>query len=1036
MKRFLNICYLSVFVIVSAFSQAEICEGGQTGAYIHLTDASGFNDRCRYETDLEAAVQDILLLTPSDQQNNFKVFDYGFYLLNNTYLDGVNRARSIAIEEATSNSTYYIIFSKQSDVSGIYSRIYVDFNLDLFPCIGNQEDLLAEVNAHASWEYDGQAINYARIEIEILQLIFNKIACCNIEGAKGKTFKSLEMDSECIETSDRLKYLELLSSMQCDFLNNSPNGTLVNACRTKLDNYLPPTNNIFPTQGATVLDIDDKSYYFYIYNVPGVNELYTNDGLPLPTNITFAKPDTPPNGNNPPRPGAKFQGWLYDYGMVKIVSNYRELPNYLAITKAEIDAFLAGIKTKILLNQNLEESDKDGLLSRINCGTNFLDDDLRYYIISQFVLGNNNQAWKEAARLFQEVKSFFSGEADLLNADEEVLVLQLLDDFESSKFFFEELNKNPLVGYQMFSGVEILNKDFIFFRFKELYDQTTWNEFDNINITEIPNFVYLNDDYNKTIFIDKFDFTRTGNEIIVNRTEALTGFELGGMILSFEIGRLHFLAPIQVGPVETLFDIPVPDPESNPGADTQANATYLPAILVYEIDRINANKTTLTTSLITAEVILTFSGIGNLTKLRALGQLPFVTRLAARTYIVGEFIIPPTNIALRYSKNCTNSDFCKELRKHLQYVEIAFAAKQVTALMRSNIRNSAKAAQSKKPNSPTDPDEIGAIKYVDEVADGIDAILNSLKGKIPVGSPLRAYVDKLSKTAQAAEIRSLNKLDEDALVELNKVNEFLFKRFSEVITKSGKNDELIAIFNSDPSTVRAWEILFKEGEDVLTGLGSNPDNLEKLANFIKVESADIKKLKSSFQKANYPDTWLNLKLTRSELDNLSVSIINDPPANIDPWTPDHKAQRWNNHKEAKGDNDFNSWSNRYDGNIGKAKRGDVKVREYAVQSNIPVPPAEIERPWPGDLTINIRGQNLTGKRRHDLYDELNNKVYEVKEYKNQNVSKSFDIEREALMDIKIKIDNPDLEIIWVFLDRGPSGPLRKLLKEGGITIYP
>jgi len=98
--------------------------------------------------------------------------------------------------------------------------------------------------------------------------------------------------------------------------------------------------------------------------------------------------------------------------------------------------------------------------------------------------------------------------------------------------------------------------------------------------------------------------------------------------------------------------------------------------------------------------------------------------LAARTYIVGEFIIPPTNIALRYSKNCTNSDFCKELRKHLQYVEIAFAAKQVSALMRSNIRNSAKAAQSKKPNNPTDPDEIGAIKYVDEVADGIDAVVS------------------------------------------------------------------------------------------------------------------------------------------------------------------------------------------------------------------------------------------------------------------------------------------------------------------------
>ena len=79
---------------------------------------------------------------------------------------------------------------------------------------------------------------------------------------------------------------------------------------------------------------------------------------------------------------------------------------------------------------------------------------------------------------------------------------------------------------------------------------------------------------------------------------------------------------------------------------------------------------------------------------------------------------------------------------------------------------------------------------------------------------------------------------------------------------------------------------------------------------------------------------------------------------------------------------------------------------------------------------------MTGKRRHDIFDEIENKAIEIKDYKSQNVSKSFDIEREALMDIKLKQNNPDLIVEWVFLGNGPSGPLRTLLEGGGIIIKP
>jgi len=84
--------------------------------------------------------------------------------------------------------------------------------------------------------------------------------------------------------------------------------------------------------------------------------------------------------------------------------------------------------------------------------------------------------------------------------------------------------------------------------------------------------------------------------------------------------------------------------------------------------------------------------------------------------------------------------------------------------------------------------------------------------------------------------------------------------------------------------------------------------------------------------------------------------------------------------------------------------------------------------------ITLRGKPITGVRRHDIID--GNKAIEVKDYRSQNVSKSIDIEREALMDIALlkKEGNNIHEVEWVFLGKGPSLPLRTLLESNGITV--
>lgn len=843
MKRILFIYCLSIAVLIVAFCQTvqgQTCPGGQTGSYIHLTDATGF-DRCDYEEDLEIAASDLSLLIPADQAGNFKVFDYGFYLLNNTYLDGVNIARSEALQQAESTSTNFILFSKQSDASGIYSRIWVDFNLDIFPCL-DQDKIHQEVNSYTSWEYDGDAKNYAKIEVEILQLLANRILCCIPENnANDKTFKSLKSDEICIDvelqTDRRLKYLELISSLRCDILNNASDGPLVSTCRNRLD---PLTEFSFQTSvGFPEIKIDGSFYNFIIVNDPAVNTLSFNPIDVTPVEYIAI--------NNAPR-----NGYIYNYGMVKIMTNYPGLQEYLKISQSDLDQTIVDIQNKVRDKKPLNDSDKELILSSINCGANFLCDEIRYILISEFVLGNNKEEWwKEAGKAAREWLSLQEQTSDLLTASEEALVLQMFDDFENPNYFFKQINENPIVAYQMFAGVEVLNKDFLFQIFIKNYSNTDWGSID-IVLEEVNSFLYLNTDYNNTIFIDKYNFFPNGNLIRVAEIES--GFipaPDGAYTFpdSEIIDEVHFLAPIEVGQIETLFQIP--EFENQSGA-----TTYLPALVVYEIDRINGNQNLIAASWITAEVVLTFSGIGNLTKLAQLRRLPWLRRIASGAFLLGDAVIPPTNIVLRYSESCTNDDFCKSLREHLVYVEIAIGAKQLTQAMINNVRNSAQAARAKAATNPTNPDEIAAIKYVDAVSEGIGFIKQRLLNKTPEGSKLREYVNDLSETVQATEIRRLEKLLAEALEELSEFGDFPYRLFADDLKNANNYLDLIDLINGRRGSVKSWKVLDDMVDDIGTAWKTDVPTLTKLSDDL-VKFPDLE----DFLKTNpdHFDAWNSIK---------------------------------------------------------------------------------------------------------------------------------------------------------------------------------
>ena len=112
--------WLVMFVFI-----AQLCFGQN---YVRLDDASGFNTD-PYQTELIEAADSLLAVFPSEFQSQFKVFDFGFYLHNEDFEEGLAGVFEKVIQDAEQLSSYYLLFGKQTDANGIYTKFWVDLKL-------------------------------------------------------------------------------------------------------------------------------------------------------------------------------------------------------------------------------------------------------------------------------------------------------------------------------------------------------------------------------------------------------------------------------------------------------------------------------------------------------------------------------------------------------------------------------------------------------------------------------------------------------------------------------------------------------------------------------------------------------------------------------------------------------------------------------------------------------------------------------------------------------------------------------------------
>ena len=257
------------------------------------------------------------------------------------------------------------------------------------------------------------------------------------------------------------------------------------------------------------------------------------------------------------------------------------------------------------------------------------------------------------------------------------------------------------------------------------------------------------------------------------------------------------------------------------------------------------------------------------------------------------------------------------------------------------------------------------------------------------------------------------------------------------------NPGLLAKMAKNADLIKAWDVL-----SASPIFRQNEVYLKQLADL----GFDWAKLKSSFATAlskgdEHVRKWLELKIPQADLEKAFKNGLNDTPGEYTPYSPEHKAQRWEQykarHKEQGTTPDpYETWSNGFDGGIDRTVNASKTVDDYYNANGWMKPPVYKEYPFKAEEVGTVtrttsKGNPVTGGRRHDIYDANAKKATEIKDYSDK-VYKTEDIEMEALKDAHMLQEKKLNEVEWLFKscaapkDCGPSVPLQNFLNDLGI----
>jgi hypothetical protein len=181
--------------------------------YVPLADASGFNTD-PYQAELDAAAAKLCAIFDTmGFGGQFKVYDFGFYLHQENTTGGYPEPFAQKIAEVQALSPYYLIFGKQTDRSGVYTKFWVELRLPDSLCFDSWDTigrglLLTSLDLTANSEYGAlgnmpDKYHFAEIRVmDKLKVELNELRECCYYQQRGQG----TCDAPCL-SADELKAL-------------------------------------------------------------------------------------------------------------------------------------------------------------------------------------------------------------------------------------------------------------------------------------------------------------------------------------------------------------------------------------------------------------------------------------------------------------------------------------------------------------------------------------------------------------------------------------------------------------------------------------------------------------------------------------------------------------------------------------------------------------------------------------------------------------------------------------------------------------
>lgn len=174
---------LTLIILLIAFVNI----GQSQNCYEVIAGLSGF-DTSPYQAELETAACELKNAFPEEFQDQFKVYDFAFYSQNEFMQGGFQAVWDKVVSEIPSE--YYLIFGKQSDKTGVYSKFWLKLNLPSsgnFECFNQTQYNLLELSilekVNNTYSVNGNfPIYYSNSEksaiLYLKERILDMIECC------------------------------------------------------------------------------------------------------------------------------------------------------------------------------------------------------------------------------------------------------------------------------------------------------------------------------------------------------------------------------------------------------------------------------------------------------------------------------------------------------------------------------------------------------------------------------------------------------------------------------------------------------------------------------------------------------------------------------------------------------------------------------------------------------------------------------------------------------------------------------------------